>query len=306
MLVINLPIEPIESRYSIQWAQWFEEGFTQSGLSFLTINGTEGIGEIRTGAFLDVIGTNLYKISQLRELVKFLSVQPKDSEIVLFFHDLWSPGLTNLAYLRDGLGMKNLKITGCLHAGSYDKYDFLSRKGMQRWALPFEKAMLEIVDEVFVATDFHKDLIMENFCIPSEKISITGFPIRRLKAADLDRDIDFVLPHRLDEEKNPGDFHALPEEIPGVFIKTKEHSSNRDEYLRLLNRSKIAVSFANQETWGIAMQEAVFMGCIPLVPDRLAYKEMYHPVFRYTSWSDLLWTIKAIQDRPKELSLIHI
>jgi hypothetical protein len=54
----------------------------------------------------------------------------------------------------------------------------------------------------------------------------------------------------------------------------------------LLNRSKISVSFALHENWGIGMQESVLAGCIPIVPNRLAYTEMYPKCFQYENFEE--------------------
>lgn len=71
--------------------------------------------------------------------------------------------------------------------------------------------------------------------------------------------------------------------IPEEFIKAKKDFSehinvwgfikSRDEYIQLLQTSDIIVSTAIHEFFGIAVMEAVAAGCIPVLPDRLAYPE---------------------------------
>lgn len=58
---------------------------------------------------------------------------------------------------------------------------------------------------------------------------------------------------------------------------------NRQDYLALLVGSDIVLSTALHEFQGLAVLEAVTLGCIPVVPDRLAYKEIYPPQYRYSS-----------------------
>jgi len=103
MLVFNIPIEPIESRYSIQWDTWFKNAFNLEFDEVYTVYGEKTSGVIQQGSFLDVIETNEYKTSQLQKIIKMLKLLPKEKEIILFFHDLWYPGICNLAYIRDGL-----------------------------------------------------------------------------------------------------------------------------------------------------------------------------------------------------------
>lgn len=54
-----------------------------------------------------------------------------------------------------------------------------------------------------------------------------------------------------------------------------------DEYWQLLQRADIAVSAARHEFFGIAMLEAAWAGAAILVPDALAYPELFPPACRY-------------------------
>jgi glycosyltransferase involved in cell wall biosynthesis len=56
---------------------------------------------------------------------------------------------------------------------------------------------------------------------------------------------------------------------------------SREEYFRILSGAQLAVSTARHEFFGVAMLEAVQLGARPLVPDRLAYREVYPAVYRY-------------------------
>ncbi len=275
-MLYNLPIEPLEERYSIQWAGWFEEAFMQEDLAFKSIVG-ESLGDkIEVGSFLDVFSTNHWKCSQLNNLIPEL-YNVKDED-VFFFHDIWSPAVINLKYMLDGAGSK-AKIYGCIHAGSYDPYDFLALQGMNPWARHFEQSILNCCEKIFVATHFHKGMIEKSFST-FDQIRVTGFPIKG-PSEKIDykaKENIVVFPHRLQKEKNPDQFDTemLSKKFPDwKFIRSKECCETKEEYFNLLKKSKIAVSFANQETWGIAMQEAVFRGCVPIVPSRLSYREMY-------------------------------
>lgn len=60
----------------------------------------------------------------------------------------------------------------------------------------------------------------------------------------------------------------------------------REDYLAVLRESHLAVSTALHDFQGLALQEAVASGCVPVVPDRLAYPEHYAAEFRYASFPD--------------------
>lgn len=296
MILLNVPIEPLEERYSVQWDRWFKDAFAQEE-AFTTINiyGGSTSGKINSGSFLDVVETNVYKLVQLMKILDFLKNVKKDEKVVIFFHDLWFPGLESIAYVRDGLGLKNLKICGCLHAGSYDEYDFLARKGMEVWARNIELGWFNgIIDKIFVATKFHRNLLIETrLWKNSHKIVVTGFPFfSNVKGEKVEKENIIVFPHRLDPEKNPQMFDEIQERIEPFlpdwkFVKSKEVTKNKEEYYQLLAKSKIALSFADQETWGIAMQEALDFGCAVICPDRLSYPEMYSEKFIFYNTEDL-------------------
>ncbi len=61
------------------------------------------------------------------------------------------------------------------------------------------------------------------------------------------------------------------------------YAETRTDYEDLLQRADIAVSTAGHEFFGIAMIEATHFGAYPLVPDRLAYPEIFPAPFRYAS-----------------------
>ena len=72
------------------------------------------------------------------------------------------------------------------------------------------------------------------------------------------------------------------------------------DYAALLASSDVAVSTATNEFFGLAMVEAAYAGCLPLVPDRLAYPEVYPPGMRYSSPDELTSRLRAlIANRPE-------
>jgi glycosyltransferase involved in cell wall biosynthesis len=73
----------------------------------------------------------------------------------------------------------------------------------------------------------------------------------------------------------------------------------RNAYAALLAGADVAVSTAVNEFFGLAMVEAAYAGCYPLVPDRLAYPELYPPAMRYATQDELVERLRAmIKDRP--------
>ena len=287
-----LPLEPLEQRYTEQWSRWFLDEFNRLGIDYVTIPGEKLTDTIELGSVLDAFGTNYWKSTQLANLIKAIRQGGIDA---LLFADLWYPGIESLEYIAC-LGGNRPKITGILHAGSYDSNDFTYRSGMRPWAHMLEACWLQMFDLVFVGTQYHKDLILKNHHVNPEKIHVTGLPFYpeeftkpRQKAI---KENLIVFPHRLDEEKHPEVFDALVWELRKsglVFeaIKTAEQFTTKGMYYDTLSKARVSVSCASQETFGYAMLESVALGCIPFVPDALSYQELFPAAFRYKTFSEL-------------------
>ena len=141
-----------------------------------------------------------------------------------------------------------------------------------------------------------------------------------------------VWPHRWEHDKNPEEFFsavgALAEEgldfevaiagqafrdVPEVILDAERvlgerlihlgEPASRCEYACLLTSSDIAVSTAANEFFGIAMVEAAYAGCYPLVPDRLSYPELYPSQMRYRDADELVARLRALIADPPEASL---
>ena len=301
-MLYNVPIEPLEERYSAQWQRWFKREFRNREIEFVDVNPPVLSNKIESGRFLDIYNTNFYKADQTKVLSRLGSeFREKD---VFFFHDLWHPGVVSLAYMLHCSGLrKKVKICGCLHAGAYDPWDFLAQAQTESWAKGFEESIFDIADEIFVATNFHKELILKSRKCSSEKIVVTKFPFfNETEIREFPKDIDVVFPHRLDVEKRPKTFDEIAKVFPGKkFVKTKEVCQNKKDYYRTLKKSKVSVSLALQETWGIAMIESIFSDCFPIVPDMLSYHELYPEEFRYQKISELISKINLFLNPSKEL-----
>ena len=99
---------------------------------------------------------------------------------------------------------------------------------------------------------------------------------------------DLILfPHRIAPEKQVEIFRDLAEHLPQYeFVVCQDQQLTKHQYHTLLGQAKIVFSANLQETLGISCYEGVVVDAIPMVPDRLSYKEMYNDAFKYPS----LWT----------------
>lgn len=299
--LVFVPLELMEERYSKQWYVWFTEYFNYCQFKVYTILPDSGYNCVITnGQFLDIVNTNQFKAEQLKKICQLFNDGLIDGNTTFLFMDAWFPGLEMLAYIRDGLGIP-FKIVGLLHAGTWDDHDFLTQKGMKIWARNLEKSWLILLDRICVATQFHKDLII-NKCKDlhpnltatalDQKIKVINFPIYQYKPLFVKKINQIVFPHRLANEKR-ADLIPMLESILSTLSKqsytllvTKNICKNKDDYYKELAKSKFVVSLALQETYGLAVLEAVLHDCYPIVPNTLSYKELYPNEFKFEIGTD--------------------
>ena len=298
MTLYIITLEPIEKRYTKQWYDYFKPEFRKHFGRVKYIDGNFISDKIETGRFLDINKTNIWKAEQVQEIGKLFSEGKIKNKDMFFFMDAWHFGITAVKYMAQLNGI-NPKLFGYWHAGTYDPNDFVAQAGLTEWAKYNETGWMTALDINFVATEYHKNLIMDRFLNPVtenhsvifDKIKVVGFPMdweAEIKKIDvlpkvLKKNI-VVFPHRVDPEKQPDVFDELANKFPEYkFVKTMEITDTKEEYYKILADAKYVFSANLQETFGIGTVEAMLFNCIPIVPNRLTYPEMYEEHFLYTN-----------------------
>jgi len=295
MSIWHVPIEPIEDRYSAQWMRWFKEEYSEDEF----IWGTPLSEEVETGSFLDVYSTHHYKATQVQQIAKLMRDGAIADGDVLVFHDMWFP-LEQIFYMLDATAL-DVKTVGILHAGSYDPNDFLHRSGMSVWGQDVENGWFKRIDRVVVFSEYHKQLVLQNRKLLASKVRVLPFPykLEELEQYRVTHKVhDVVFPHRLDPEKSPWLIEELRRRGHSVVV-TKEEAGSKGGYYQVLGSAKFVVSWNRQETFGIAMLEALYLGAHCLMPNRLSYPELYDKRFIVRATKDMVWRVEA---RPVPLS----
>ena len=155
---------------------------------------------------------------------------------------------------------------------------------MERWAKNFEDIIFDISDTIFCASEFIKQDIIKKRIVSPDKLVVTGLPV---DYTGLDshkgqqKENIVIFNGRLCDEKQPWLFDELAKQVsekvdvPVQFVKTQEQNLSKEEYYSLLGKSKAIVSYALQENFGFGVAEAVYLGCTPVLPNRLVYPELY-------------------------------
>ena len=298
MTIYIVDIEAVDTRYTKQWKDYLPKQLRHAtNNQVVVISGGDTPQATTPGAFLNFGGTNVYKSKQLEQIGEmFCKGQVEDGDYFLYT-DAWNPTVIQLRYMAELLGV-DITVGGLWHAGSYDPQDFLGRLiGDKPWVRHAEMSMYECYDDNFFASEFHIDLftdtMMENYDIDMDKAIRVGWPMEYLKGS-LDsykgmekRDL-ILFPHRVAPEKQVDIFRDLAMRLPQYeFIVCQEQSLTKNEYHNLLGEAKLVFSANLQETLGISWYEGALVDAIPMVPDRLSYKEMALPEFKYPSeWTE--------------------
>ena len=227
--------------------------------------------------------TSKFKALQIAEIsAMFESGKIKDGDTI-FFSDIWFPGIESIAYMKY-FTKKDVKITGIIHAGSFTDTDFV--RDMERWAKNFEDIIFDISDTIYCASNFIKDDIIKKRMVDPNKLVVTGLPVDYSgldQHLGQDKENIVIFNGRLCDEKQPWLFDELEKHVKEKadgnlnirFIKTQEENLSKEEYYSLLGKSKAIVSYALQENFGFGVAEAVYLGCQPVLPNRLVYPELY-------------------------------
>lgn len=320
-MIYIVDLEAVETRYTGQWKTHVPKLLCDAGFGTCTIEGPTNIPSATSpGAFLNFGGTNVYKAAQVKLISKmFCKNQIKAGDHFLFT-DAWHPGIINLKYMSELLGIP-VKIHALWHAGSYDPADFLGRLiGDKPWVRHAEQSFFHAIDHNYFATDFHIGLFCWNLLktngsfvadyIEDRKIVRTGWPMeymvdtlapyKNLPKRDL-----ILFPHRIAPEKQVEIFRDLAKLLPQYeFVVCQDQQLTKHEYHTLLGQAKIVFSASLQETLGIGCYEGALVGAIPMVPDRLSYKEMYFNLFKYPSvWTES-WDSYNLYNRENMVKMI--
>ena len=299
-------IEPHEQRYTSEWRQYLPQQIkgamdAQPNWKWRlhVIEGIETSGTTSKGAFLNFAETSAYKSFQ----VASFSTQVEQKQVKkgdrLLFTDAWHPGVIQCRYMSDLLGLQ-LTIDVMWHAGSYDPWDFLGRKITNKeWSLAFERAVFEAADRSYFATEFHKRLFLDGVKPQhGSRAKVVGWPMEYLP--DLltgrtqgNRKDTILFPHRMTLEKQP---EVLKELAPLLstyrIFYAQEQALTKQQYHEELSRAAVVFSANKQETLGICPYEGLLCGAVPIVPDRLSYREMYHGRCYPSEWSEDLKSAK--------------
>jgi hypothetical protein len=285
-----VPIEPIETRYTKHWYEYLPDQFRENTkfdrVIQIELPLEDTIApENSAGGFFNFGFTCAFKSKQTVRIAElFTQGQVKENDVFLYT-DYWNPAALFTRYM-SAMTKIPIKMVGICHAGLWDPADMLSQNfGGKMWGEKLEESLDEAFDLLFFATKFSKNLYEKEHGGGYHHM-VTGFPMEYYPKVmanywDLENPPEkeniVVFPHRKAPEKNIDLFYKLAELLPEYkFVVAMDVCKNKEDYHNLMYRSKVSFSAATQETLGISMGiESLIAQCIPAVPDRLSYSELF-------------------------------
>ena len=215
-------LESYEARYTLQLTEWNRQVFDRRGIDYVVVPGSPLTFDkaIVTGQVLDAHGRSYFGMSQLMNLVKAMKEGAVTSKDVVYFEDMFQPGIESLPYIMDQVAPEHRPkvFVRCL-AQSIDPDDFVHVWGMQKWMGLYEKMVDSFVTGVLATNEeMVAHMRIAGWTAPIYNISGLAFGkeevLGRIGGADnikpfagRPRRVGFAA--RFDQEKQPGFFMDL-------------------------------------------------------------------------------------------------
>ena len=149
-------LESYEARYTLQLTEWNTRVFETRGINYVIVPGTtiDNTNSISVGQVLDAHGRSYFSMSQMMNLVQLMRNGEITNEDVIYFEDMFQPGIESLPYILDQVpaSQRPRIYVRCL-AQSIDPDDFVHVWGMAKWMGLYEQMVNEFVTGVLATNE---------------------------------------------------------------------------------------------------------------------------------------------------------
>ena len=314
MKIFYMGLEPYEGRYTLQLQDWTERAYKKRGIDYVVVPGTtiDDSKAIVTGQVLDAHGRSFFGMSQMMNLVQMMKAGEVTSEDVIFFEDMFQPGMESLPYIIQQSPEKYRPriFLRCL-AQAIDPDDFVHVWGMGKWMSLYEEMCNEFVTGVLASNEeMVAHMKIANWKAPIYNISGLAFDKTEvaLRVGEIkpweQRDNRVVFAARFDQEKQPDFFMDIAEQLNDADIEfailqggplrsnnqkyvdraralekagiiTIHENLKKNHYYDIVNRSKVLFNCALQDWTSNTVSEADALGCNVLFPAYRSFPEIF-------------------------------
>lgn len=280
-------LEPYEGRYTLQLQQWNEAVFKRRGINYVVVPGKtiDNTKAISVGQVLDAHGRSYFGMSQMMNLVQMMRSGEVTGEDVIYFEDMFQPGIESLPYIMDQIpaNQRPRVFVRCL-AQAIDPDDFVHVWGMSKWMSLYEHMVNEFVTGVLATNEeMVAHMRIANWTAPIYNISglafgkdeVRGRVNNKIKSWP-ERANRVVFAARFDQEKQPDFFMNVIEEwhrqwpgIPTEFavLSGGPLRSNNPKYLEraaqmeALGKLKIYKDLKKNDYYNLVNDSRVLFNC---------------------------------------------
>ena len=319
-------LEPYEGRYTLQLQEWSERAFKRRGIDYVVVPGNtiDDTKAISVGQVLDAHGRSYFGMSQMMNLVQMMRNGECTGEDVVFFEDMFQPGIESLPYIMDQIPAEQRpKIWLRCLAQAVDPDDFVHVWSMSRWMSLYEAMCNEFATGVLASNEeMVAHMRIANWSAPLYNISGLAFDksevverVGELKPFN-ERARRVVFAARFDQEKQPDFFMDLAEEYAetdvefavlqggplrsnnDVYIDRARELERRgvirvyenlkkNDYYNIVNDSRVLFNCALQDWTSNTVSEADALGCNVLFPAYRSFPEIFANDHQrlYVPWS---------------------
>ena len=308
-------LEPYEGRYTLQLTEWSRRAFARRDIHWVDVPGTtiDNTRAIQVGQVLDAHGRSYFAMSQMMNLVQMMRNGEVTGEDVVFFEDMFQPGMESLPYIMDQIPAEQRpKVWIRCLAQAVDPDDFVHVWGMSRWMSLYEAMCNEFVTGVLASNEeMVAHMKIANWRAPIYNISGLAFDKEEVRSR-----VDFkikpfaeranrvVFAARWDQEKQPDFFMDIAEAIGGyktefAILQGGPLRSNnlkyieraraleaagklkiyenlkKNDYYNILNDSRVMFNCALQDWTSNTVSEADALGCNVLFPAYRSFPEIF-------------------------------
>ena len=310
-------LESYESRYTLQLTEWNRRVFHRRGLDVVYVPGTtiDDTKSISVGQVLDAHGRSYFGMSQIMNLVQMMRNGECSGEDVIYFEDMFQPGIESLPYIMDQItpAQRPRVYVRCL-AQAIDPDDFVHVWGMSKWMGLYEKMVCEFATVLATNEEMVAHMKIAGYEAPIYNISGLAFGKAEVQERLGERIKPFheranriVFSARFDQEKQPDFFMDLVERYSAQYPRQQTfailqggplRSNNqkyidrarqlesqgileihenlqKHEYYKILNDSKVLFNCALQDWVSNTVSEADALGCNVLYPAYRSFPETF-------------------------------
>lgn len=309
-------LEPYEGRYTLQLEQWSEKAFKRRGLDYEIVRGDtlDNSKAIVTGQVLDAHGRSYYSLTQMANLVQKMKYGEVNGADVIFFEDMFTPGIEALPYIMDQcVGQRPDVYVRCL-AQTIDPDDFLHVWHMDDWMRKYEEMLLPWVQVLASNEEMVAHMKLAGWNVPIHNIAGLAFDkeevqsrVSNIPAFD-SRPMRVAFAARFDREKQPHWFMDFIEEwfgtpgtpevefavLSGNFLRSNDETSlerarkmekrgqlkiyenlSKNQYYEYLSNSRVLFNCALQDWTSNTASEADALGTNCLYPAYRSFPETF-------------------------------